>query len=370
MTVCPLLRARGSNRDGAIAVMRPPSTLGWVSQALRTYYTVDVSQSAAIHGGFDCCPNRLVAPGIIPLERCTCTELPMYCAVVNRWSGGRFACSLLSMCDVDRINFRHPRSFVLTIVCVTHDTNIHGKSVKSTEPFGTWIEHATLKKVVIRYQMDGAGPHRDGTLLQWLADEFDKRGWVLVFQPANSPLTNVKDMSLFPALSKRVTALQGKSKRSLVLEGEELFQLATKAWEELPLSVIARSYAGHHQIVNAIAQCKGGDEFVREKGGIHCGIRQAFVPYYAGPDGSEPTGVELVTMEEDEIDEVLTNSGLKYPTPDVSELDDKYNQFLSAAELKMLERHLPSNSDAMECTRQALLINEWSGEPDEREVAA
>jgi len=230
------------------------------------------------------------------------------------------------------------------------------------------IEHATLKKVVIRYQMDGAGPHRDGTLLKWLDAEFDKRGWVLVFQPANSPLTNVKDMSLFPALSKRVTALQGKAKRSLVLEGEELFQLATKAWEELPLSTVARSFAGHHQIVNAIAQCKGGDEFVREKGGIHCGIRQAFVPYYAGPNSTEPAGVELVTTDEDEIDEVLTNSGLKYPTPDVSEHDDLYNQFLSEAELKMLEQHLPSNSHAMECTRQALLINEWSGETEERLV--
>jgi hypothetical protein len=62
----------------------------------------------------------------------------------------------------------------------------------------------TGKRVIMRYQMDGAGPHADKTLLDAINWEFDKRGWILKFQASNSPLTNVKDYCIFPALSKAV----------------------------------------------------------------------------------------------------------------------------------------------------------------------
>ena len=91
------------------------------------------------------------------------------------------------------------------------------------------IEGNIGRRIVVRYQMDGAGPHRDAKLNRELNTELNKRGWMLKIQPSNSPLTNVKDASLFPALSKRVTAQQGLSKGSLVLEGEELFKLASEA---------------------------------------------------------------------------------------------------------------------------------------------
>ena len=68
--------------------------------------------------------------------------------------------------------------------------------------------------------MDGAGPHKDGKLAKYLKSEFDERGWILQFQPANSPITNVKDACIFPAMSKRVTEAQGLTKGSHVLEGE------------------------------------------------------------------------------------------------------------------------------------------------------
>lgn len=42
-----------------------------------------------------------------------------------------------------------------------------------------------------------------------------------------------------------------------------------KSWNAMPLSTIARAYAGHHQIVNAIIQNKGGYEFLHTKGGLH-----------------------------------------------------------------------------------------------------
>lgn len=231
--------------------------------------------------------------------------------------------------------------------------------IPKLEQLAAQIESTTGNRAIIRYQMDGAGPHRDSKLLSVLTEEFDKRGWMIKFQPSNSPHTNVKDMCVFPTLSKQVTALQGLSKKSLVLEGEELFRLAKQAWDELELSTIARSYAGHHQIVNAIAQSKGGDDFLREKGGLHCGIRQAFVACYKSETSSEPCGVRLVDSYDDVPDDVLKGMPLKYPKPDVSNLEDDYNAFLSKEELEVLEKYLPEGSDELVSVRQAQLVNFW-----------
>lgn len=51
-------------------------------------------------------------------------------------------------------------------------------------------------------------------------------------------------------MSKAVTAEQGLSNRSLVLQAEELWLTVEKVWEQLPLETIARAYSGDHQIVN------------------------------------------------------------------------------------------------------------------------
>jgi hypothetical protein len=227
--------------------------------------------------------------------------------------------------------------------------------IPKLERLAARIESTNGRRAIIRYQMDGAGPHRDSTLLRVLTEAFDKRGWMIKFQPSNSPHTNIKDMCVFPTLSKQVTALQGLSKKSLVLEGKELFRLAKQAWDELPLLTIARSYAGHHQIVNAIAQSKGGDDFLREKGGLHCGIRQAFVACYKSETSSEQCGVRLVDDYDDVPDDILEGKHLKYPKPDVSNLEDKYNSFLSKEELEVLEKYLPKGSDELVSVHQAQL---------------
>lgn len=46
------------------------------------------------------------------------------------------------------------------------------------------IETKIGKRVLVRYQMDGAGPHRDAKLLRTLKREFGKLGWIHTFQPA------------------------------------------------------------------------------------------------------------------------------------------------------------------------------------------
>ena len=80
-----------------------------------------------------------------------------------------------------------------------------------------------------------------------------------------------------------------------------------------PEEKIARAYSGTHQIVNAMYKEKGGDKFAQAKGGLHCGIRKAFVPVYEGDEPGENAthvGVELYESP-DEVDA----TELKYKTP-------------------------------------------------------
>ena len=82
--------------------------------------------------------------------------------------------------------------------------------------------------IIVRYQMDGARPHTDNNLLDFLDDEFLHRDWMLVRQPPQSPLTNVKYTCFFPSLSKTVNLNQSNIFMNKVLDGEELNLCVTR----------------------------------------------------------------------------------------------------------------------------------------------
>ncbi len=48
-----------------------------------------------------------------------------------------------------------------------------------------------------------AGPHKEDNYHKWLQNEFGKRGWKLELQAPQGPYTNVLDLQVFPAMSKR-----------------------------------------------------------------------------------------------------------------------------------------------------------------------
>jgi hypothetical protein len=97
--------------------------------------------------------------------------------------------------------------------------------------------------------------------------------------------------------------------------------MSRRFFGELPSETIARSYAGHHQVVNAIADDQGGDAFVREKSALHFGIRKHCVPFYVNDEADEPSGVEMVKSID--YDGAATN-GLRYEKPDITGLDMTY----------------------------------------------
>lgn len=170
-------------------------------------------------------------------------------------------------------------------------------------------------------------------------EEVGRCNWMWGYQPANSLLTNVKDAYIFPAMSKHVTAEQGISNGSKVLKEEELWLTIKLAWNnKLPEETIARSYAGHHQIVNAIVERNGGDHFVRGKNGLTFGIRKHCVPYYLG-EATTPAGVEMITERVHNGKSVIERSGLKCSNPDVN--DVAIGDFLDNSEFIWLHDNEP-----------------------------
>jgi hypothetical protein len=207
----------------------------------------------------------------------------------------------------------------------------------------------TGKRVVVRYQMDGAGPHRDNRLLSYLDEELGARGWHLKSQPPNSPITNVKDACIFPSLSKRISAEQGLSNGGRLFSQAQLWDAIQLAWYAFPLDVIGRSYVMHHQVVNAIAQCEGGDQFLRDKSYFHANVRKCCV---STMEDGVPTGVEVVTaLEPIETD----GRKLVYPKPDVSSYDPSG---LTEAELDLLYQETPVNHPLFGPISQVWAINQ------------
>lgn len=160
---------------------------------------------------------------------------------------------------------------------------------------------ATGEELMVRCQLDGAGPHMDQKLINCLKFEFAEREWVLCFQPPNSPLTNIKDACIFPAMSKAVTAEQGLSKGGHVLQGEELWSAMQKCWNAFPEETIARSFLHHHQMVNAIIRFKGEDSFAEEHKGLHCNVRKHFVAH-CDENATIPSGAQMAESLDDATD--------------------------------------------------------------------
>jgi hypothetical protein len=125
------------------------------------------------------------------------------------------------------------------------------------------------------------------------------------------------------------------------LESEDLWSVVQQCWRGFLEETIARAFAGHHQIVNAIASCHGGDEFTKEHNGLHCGIRKHFVPYFE-EGGTQPAGVEVVSSLEGATMDAIE---LKYSVPDLLEEETGVSlKDLSEQELQFLQDHLEQGS--------------------------
>jgi hypothetical protein len=140
-------------------------------------------------------------------------------------------------------------------------------------------------------------------------------------------------------MSKDVTAEQGLMNGSYVLEGEQLWQYVKRVWEKMKLSTTAQTYAGNHQIVNAIVKCKGNDNFAKDQKGLHCGICKIYIPYYESENQEQPSGMKVF-----ESNDPVDARSLKYEMPDVFGYScEDIAKLLSQQELEVIMDDLPTD---------------------------
>ena len=170
-------------------------------------------------------------------------------------------------------------------------------------------------RVVIVEQFDGAGPHKEDKLTRYIEGQFAARQWYRAPQPANSPLTNVLDDCVFPALSKHVSREQGISNKCQAYSNDEIWESVQKCYESFPMDVLARAFVRHHQIVNAIAIEKGGDKFAQDHD-LHFNVRNCCSPTFS--EDGVATGVEMVPIF-DEHNERDDRPSFRHPDPMITQ---------------------------------------------------
>jgi hypothetical protein len=215
------------------------------------------------------------------------------------------------------------------------------------------LETSTGKRVIVRYQMDNATPHVCATLKNFILAEFDERNWQLKYQPSNSPVTNVKDDYVFPALSKQVSQEQVLSNNNRVYNPDDLWTAVEKRWNGFRLDVLARAYVRHSQIASAIAECQGGDEFVRERGGLHCNVRKCCVTVCDNNGNS--VGVEVVSAIDPDETESNESRQLRYNPPDLNPTLESNLSAMEVSELECMFYNLPPTHEWHDMVAKALL---------------
>ena len=151
------------------------------------------------------------------------------------------------------------------------------------------------------WQDDSAGPHVEAKFLTFLRENFEREGWVMEPQADQMPHMNVKDLAVFPSMSKRHTSLSRKRGGLSVSKEEEIWLAAKDVWDKLPNSTIARSYVLAHRIAKKVVAHNGDNTFLGDSNGLHCGVRDDF---------------------HDTLNGVRRKDGRRIPAPPVTELPE------------------------------------------------
>ena len=103
---------------------------------------------------------------------------------------------------------------------------------------------------------------------------------MIVPQPPNSPICNIKDACIFTALSKAVLSIQATICNIKMLHGNEFNTCVQQVWIQLLKTTILRIYLHQHQILATVVLEYGGDDFMTKPGGFHRNIDCHLIPIY------------------------------------------------------------------------------------------
>jgi hypothetical protein len=116
---------------------------------------------------------------------------------------------------------------------------------------------------VVVHQEDNAGPHIDKTYKTWLQDQFDLRGWKLEHQAPQGPYTNVLDLQMFPAMSKRHSELLQMYSNNEA-NTDRIRKVAQQVWKSGSSSMVmvSRAFIHAYRIMEIIIQNEGHNHWL------------------------------------------------------------------------------------------------------------
>lgn len=131
------------------------------------------------------------------------------------------------------------------------------------------------------YQEDNAGPHQEEKYTQWMAEEFNKRGWKVELQAPQGPYCNVLDLALFPSMSHRHSAeLQIRNNTEASLD--KIWKSTENVFNSTSSAEVARAFVLAFRVMRLIIKEEGNTEWLAH-GTPHCNVRQDFI--------DTPTGI-------------------------------------------------------------------------------
>ena len=108
---------------------------------------------------------------------------------------------------------------------------------------------------------------------------------MLELQAPQGPYTNVLDLQVFPAMSKRHSELLQVFSNTEA-DKDRIWKIALEIWNTMTSSMVARAFLLAYRIMGKIVETKGDTDWLKN-GAPHCNVRKD----YADTD----RGVEKIT---------------------------------------------------------------------------
>ncbi len=100
----------------------------------------------------------------------------------------------------------------------------------------------------------------------------DSRGWKLEHQAPQGPYTNVLDLQMFPAMSKRHSELLQMYSNNEA-NGQLIWKVAQQVWKTCSSSMVSRAFIHAYRIMAKIIENDGHNHWLVD-GTPHCNVRK------------------------------------------------------------------------------------------------
>mmetsp|Transcript_17612 Transcript_17612/g.30767 ORF Transcript_17612/g.30767 Transcript_17612/m.30767 type:complete len:144 (+) Transcript_17612:226-657(+) len=126
-------------------------------------------------------------------------------------------------------------------------------------------------------QGDNAGPHTDRAFNEYATTYCVEKEWKWEPQAPQMPHANNLDLAVFPAMSKKHSAVLAKHGNNMA-PNDEIWDTAEYAWNHLESTSVARGFLHAYRILKKVVVHKGDNTFLQSSD-FHTGVSKDYTEY-------------------------------------------------------------------------------------------